>query len=215
MPVDRKSLQQGYSEVAGKYAEQYLHELDHKPLDRELLQRFAREVSGEGPVCDMGCGPGQIARYLYDCGVTEVFGIDFAEGMVAVARQSHPPIRFEQGDMLSLAAADSSWAGIAAFYSIIHIPREDVTRALCEMKRVLQPRGLLFLTFHVGDDTLHVEEMWGERVSIDFVFFRQEEMEDYLTAVGFRIEESIQRRPYDQVEYPSRRVYIFARKPEL
>lgn len=40
-----------------------------EPRDRELLDRFAASVREIGPACDLGCGPGQIARYLHEQGV--------------------------------------------------------------------------------------------------------------------------------------------------
>jgi hypothetical protein len=40
------------------------------------------------------------------------------------------------------------------------------------MKRVLRPVGLLLLAFHVGDETLHLDEWWGQPVSVNFFFFR-------------------------------------------
>src|ERR1700722_15188900 len=53
-----------YDKVASAYAATFLHELDHKPFDREILTRFAAATRGssrEGhPVCDLGCGPGHI-----------------------------------------------------------------------------------------------------------------------------------------------------------
>ena len=46
-----------YDAVAREYAEKFAGELAHKPLDRELLTRFANEVRGRGEVYDLGCGP--------------------------------------------------------------------------------------------------------------------------------------------------------------
>src|SRR5581483_9633532 len=117
-------------------------ELADKPLDRALLDRFAERVRGAGLACDLGCGPGQVARYLHERGAA-VIGIDLAPGMVAEARRLNPGITFEVGSMLALDVPDGAWAGIAAFYSIIHIPREDRPRALRELRRVLQPGGVL------------------------------------------------------------------------
>lgn len=212
MDQKTKKLQASYDQVAAEYARQYFEELEHKPLDRELLGRFAENVRGLGPVCDMGCGPGHIARHLHERGV-DAFGVDLSPGMVEQARQLNPHIEFRQGNMLSLDAADESWGGIAAFYSIIHIPRDKVIHALREMARVLRTGGLLLLSFHVGQETIHLDEWWGEKVSVDTTFFLRDEMEGYLKAVGFEIEEAIERPPYEGVEYQSRRAYIFARKP--
>ena len=55
----------------------------------------------------------------------------------------------------------------------------------------------------------------GARGSLDFIFFETGEMKDHLKLVGFELEEVIERDPYPEVEYPSRRAYIFARKPSL
>jgi SAM-dependent methyltransferase len=128
------------------------------------------------------------------------------------ARRLTPQIEFRQGDMLALDVPDESWAGIAAFYSIIHIRRSDLPQALGELRRVLRPGGLLLLAFHLGSDTVHLDEWWGHPVSVDFFFFQSEEMATYLRAAGFEIEEIIERDPYPDVEHPSRRGYIFARR---
>jgi SAM-dependent methyltransferase len=132
--------------------------------------------------------------------------------MVVRARRLNPGIDFEQGDLLALDVEDGAWAGIAAFYSIIHIPRDDVVRALRELRRVLRPGGLLLLTFHIGDEIKHLEEWWGHKVCVDFLFFRSDEMADYLKSAGFETEEIIERDPYPDVEHQSRRGYIFARR---
>ncbi len=116
--------------------------------------------------------------------------------------------------MLALAdVADNSYGGIAAFYSIVHIPRRKVVQALQEFKRVLRPQGVLLLAFHIGQEIKHLDEWWGKEVSVDFLFFETEEMKSYLMTAGFGLEEVIERDPYPEaVEYQSRRAYIFAKK---
>jgi SAM-dependent methyltransferase len=204
-------LRDGYDRVANEYVERIFNELENKPLDRQLLDRFAESV--QGLACDLGCGPGHIARYLRERGA-DVCGIDLSPEMIEQARRLNPGIDFKQGNMLSLDIADEALGGIAAFYSIIHVPRAEVVQALGEMKRVLRPGGLLLLSFHVGEEMLHVDELWGEKVSLDFIFFRPDEMEGYMKSAGFEVEEVVERPPYENVEYQSRRAYVFARKPE-
>jgi SAM-dependent methyltransferase len=205
-------LQNSYDQVADEYVARIFHELEHKSLDRELLDRFAATIRDAGPVCDMGCGPGHVARYLHDCGVN-VSGIDLSPGMVERAQQLNPDIEFEQGNLLTLDVDAEVWAGIVAFYSIIHIPRAQMIAAFQEIKRVLRPHGLLLLSFHVGREMIHRDEWWEKKVSLDFFFFERQEVEGYLRSAGFIIDGVFERPPYEKVEYPSRRAYIFARKP--
>jgi SAM-dependent methyltransferase len=150
-------LRNSYDRVADEYARRISDELKHKPLDRQLLDRFAAGVKGRGVVCDMGCGPGQVARYLHERGVS-VIGVDLSSGMVGHARQLNPEIEFRQGSMLALDLPNEAWAGIAAFYSIIHIGPAEIGQALRELKRVLRPGGLLLLAFHVGEEIIHLDE---------------------------------------------------------
>lgn len=212
MNQQQVETQDSYDHIADEYARHIYGELAGKPFDRQLLDRFAERLRGQGVVCDMGCGPGQIARYLADRGV-EAAGVDLSPGMVAQAAALNPDIRFYQGNMLALGQPDGDWAGIAAFYSIIHIPPAEVVDALREMGRVLRPGGLLLLAFHIGDEVVRQEEMWGRPVALDFWFYTPAQMVGYLEAAGYVVEEVIEREPYaPEVEHQSRRAYVLAQK---
>jgi SAM-dependent methyltransferase len=207
-----QDTQRSYDQVASEYAERYKNEMDDKPFDRDCLDRLAREAGELGPICDMGCGPGQIARYLYRQGVSTL-GVDLSPNMVAEAQRLNPGIPFHQGDMLALPDADNSWGGIAAFYCIIHIPREQIVNALREMKRVLKPGGILLVTFHMGQQIEHIEEWWEKSVYLDFAFHLPNEMEAWLREAGFDLLETLVREPNPEVEVATQRAYLFARKP--
>lgn len=205
-------IEASYDRVAAHYAEEYFGELERKPFDRQLLDEFAVSVRARsGQVREIGCGPGHIARYLQNRGVS-MRGIDLSEEMVKQARRLNPDIEFERGDMLALNAPDESFAGIVSFYAIIHLKRADVTRALREMNRVLKPGGRLLFSFHGGEGELHRDEWYDKPVSIDVTLFEKDEMKGYLEAAGFEVERIVEREPYE-FEYPTRRVYAFARKP--
>jgi AraC family transcriptional regulator len=76
--------------------------------------------------------------------------------MIKIARQLSPDVAFHTGNMFSLKLRNNSLAGIAAFYAIVNIPRELLSPAFKEIARVLQPQGVLLLSFHIGDKVLHV-----------------------------------------------------------
>lgn len=208
-----ESTRDSYSQIAHAYADNIFDELKDKPLDRALLNRFAEEVQPLGVAVDLGCGPGQIARYLHERGV-KVIGVDLSPGMVELAHELTPQVEFFQGNMLALDVPDKAWGGVAAFYSIVHIPREKMVDALCEIKRALVPNGVLLLAFHRGEEIVHRDEMWETPVNLDFLFFERAEVENYLRLAGLNILEVCERAPYPKIEHPSQRVYILARKVE-
>ncbi len=204
------AIQKSYDNVAREYADEIYEELAGKPFDREVLERFAERVRGRGRVCDLGCGPAQIARYLRDRGV-DAFGLDLSGGMLRQAQRLNPDLQWVQSSMLALGIGSETLGGIAAFYSIIHIPRPQVVAALAELRRVLRTGGALLITFHLGSEDSHHEEMFGRRVSLDVAFFTTAEMRGYLQAAGLQVEEAKEREPYaPEVEYQSRRGYILA-----
>ena len=133
--------------------------------------------------------------------------------MVELARQLNHGIEFQEGDMAKLPAEDASWAGIVAFYSIIHIPRSEVVAVLSEWRRVLRPGGLVLLSFHRGQQEQHVDTLWDKQISLDFTFFECAEMEGYLRKAGYVVEERRERGPYPGIEVETQRCYLLARKP--
>lgn len=201
-----------YDAVAPEYAARFSDELARKPLDRELLSRFAAGVRGAGEVCDLGCGPGQTTAYLHGCGA-RVCGLDLSAGLLREAGRRYPGLAFEAGDMLALPRADGTVAGVVAFYSVVHFSPNQLRRALAEIQRVLRPGGRVLLAFHIGHGSVRVEGFLGRPVAMDFMLFRPESVAEELAEAGFAGVEVIERDPYPDVEYPSRRAYVFANKP--
>ena len=183
-----------YDRIADLYAEAYADDLSRAPFDQALLDRFAELV--QGPVCDLGCGPGYVAEYLRLRGV-EIFGIDLSLRMIDVARRRYPAIPFQVGDMRALDLPTDSVRGIVAFYSIIHLRRDAVVPVLREMARVLKDNGNLLVGCHRGEQDLHADGRFGQPVSLDATLFEPAELAEYLTEAGFDVEETLTRRPYE------------------
>lgn len=209
------TIRDDYDRVAAEYARRIAGELAHKPFDRALLDRFAAQVAGHGPVCDMGCGPGHIARYLRDAGA-DAFGLDLSEGMLAEARRLNPAMHFVIGDMTALPLESNVLAGVTAFYAIVNIPLDILPRVFAEMRRVLQPEARLLLAFHVGSESVTVEEMWGQKIAMGFYLREPPTIQALLERAGFLVQEVLTREPYaPDIEHQSRRCYILARKAAI
>lgn len=205
-------MARAYDTVAKEYAEKFRGEHERKPQDQEILYRFSQMVAGRKPVWDFGCGPGQTTRFLKGLGI-EISGLDLSEKLLEEASKIHPDISFRKGNILNLEFEDESIAAVVAFYAIVHFADKQVERTFHEIFRVLQPGGVFLLTYHIGEETVHLDEFLGKEVDIDFMFFRTDFINRCLQDSGFEKIEVIEREPYPDVEYQSRRAYIFAGKP--
>ncbi|MFI1583479.1 class I SAM-dependent DNA methyltransferase [Embleya sp. NPDC020630] len=208
-----------YDTIAAAYTDLARDELARKPMDRAQLAVFAESVLSTGPqvgpVADIGCGPGRIAAHLHGLGL-RVFGLDLSPGMIAAARREHPELRFEVGSMLDLDLADDSLGGLVAWYSIIHVPDEELPRVFAEFHRVLAPGGRLLLAFQAGDEPLRLTEAFGHEVSLDCHRRHPDTIAALLTASGLVMHARTVREP-DPGEgvRPTRHAYLSARKPGL
>lgn len=179
-----------YDTVAASYADQVRNLLDETPYERAVLALFADLVraTGGGPVADVGCGPGRITAYLSELGV-DTFGIDLSPAMIESARSEHPGLRFEVGSMTDLDLSDASVAGLVAWYSLIHIPDDEIGSVLTHFRRVLRPGGPLLLSFHVGDETrLKTQGYGGHPMKVHVHRRRPGQVAAWLSEAGFTVE---------------------------
>lgn len=200
-----------YDRVAAEYTARIGDELAGKPLDRALLLAFAEQVHPLGPVADLGCGPGHVTAFLAAAGA-QVEGFDLSREMVAQASRRYPNLVFRQGDIRSLAVADSTLGGIVAFYSIIHLGGAEFAPAFHEWRRVLRPSGLALVAFHIGDHVVHLDEWWEQAVDLNFRFLPVETVTAALAQAHFQVEAIVERAPYPEVEHQSRRAYVLVRR---
>lgn len=210
MTSSTDDIRRAYDIASEAYARKFVNELDHKPLDRELLAQFAALVGTEQPVLDLGCGPGHTTEYLTSLGLRAT-GVDLSPKMIEVASRLFPKSRFEAGDFFALRHESSSVNGILAFYCIVHLTPEQLAPAFAEMFRVLRDGGVLLLSFHVGSTVIHAENFLDTTATLDFTFFETAEVETALRSAGFAPIDLRVRAPYDS-EHPSQRCYVFAHK---
>jgi SAM-dependent methyltransferase len=166
--------------------------LDETPHERAALALFADQVRavGGGPVADVGCGPGRITAHLRALGV-DAFGIDLSPAMVEVARRDHPGVRFEVGSMTDLDAFvdDAALAGLLAWYSLIHVPDEEIGAILDRFRRAVRPGGPLLLAFHAGDESvLRTKGFDGSPVHVHVHRRQPDRVAAWLDEAGFTVE---------------------------
>lgn len=204
-----------YDAIAPAFSERFTAAgLDDRPLDRMLIAAFAELVraTGSAPVADLGSGPGHVTALLHSLGLP-VFGVDISPRMVELARRAYPDLRFHVGSMTSLDLPDGTLGGIAALYSIIHVPDDRLPETFAEFHRVLVPGGHVLLAFQSGDKGghLHLKERFGQEISLDYYWRTPESVADHLTEAGLQPHARVLREPYEEEQQP--RAFLLVRKP--
>jgi ubiquinone/menaquinone biosynthesis C-methylase UbiE len=198
-----------YDQVAASYAEMCRDLLATSTWDRAALAAFA-ELVGPGPVGDLGCGPGRVTAHLHALGV-DCFGIDLSPGMIEVARETYPGLRFDVGTLAALNLPDATLAGALSWYSIIHTPPEHLPEVFAEFHRVLAPGAPLLLAFQTGNERRHITQGYGHDVDFDAYRLPPEAIAAQLREAGFVPVATLIREPEATEKTPQ--AYLTYRKP--
>lgn len=133
------------------HAEEYIAALGSitqaHPDDVALIQQWAESL--DGPVVDVGCGPGQWTDLLRSMGV-EACGVDPVPEFIESARDTYPGARYRVGRAERLSVDSGTLGGVLAWYSLIHTTPEHIGAPLAEFARCLRPGGDLALGFFTG-----------------------------------------------------------------
>ena len=200
-----------YDTVAVSYADLLRDALAEEPFQRGVLALFAEVVraQGPGPVADVGCGPGRLTGHLHGLGL-DAFGVDLSPRMIEVARRDHPGREFRVGSMTALDLADDVLTGLLAWFSLIHVPDDEVPGVLAEFRRVLRPGAPLLIGFHAGEGSrLKTEGYGGHPMKVHVHRRSPARMAAWAAAAGFTVEAEMVHRPEPAVEG----AFVFARKP--
>ncbi|WP_454793065.1 class I SAM-dependent DNA methyltransferase [Mycolicibacterium lutetiense] len=200
-----------YELIAPEYARTFAGEFESRPFDRALLRSFADLVARAGGrnALDVGCGPGEAAAELADCGL-ETEGIDGSAAMVSLARQGWPELRFQTADMFDLPYAPGTFDAVCAWYSIIHTPAEALPELFTAFRRVLTDPGWLLLGFQTDGETAVYEHAFGRDVALTFLRHDIATVCAALEASGFTVYATTKRARQAQLDEPTAQAMIIA-----
>jgi cyclopropane fatty-acyl-phospholipid synthase-like methyltransferase len=130
-------------------ADAYLATFGRSSVRTHWLNEFTQLLTAPGRILDLGCGAGEpVARSLGDAGF-DVVGVDVSERQIRLARQKLPSATFHHGDMMGIELPPASFDGVAAFYSINHLPRAEYSRLFRKVDEWLKPGGLFIASLGV------------------------------------------------------------------
>lgn len=117
----------------------------------------------ETPVIDMGCGPGEYVKYLYDRGFTKLLGVEGTE--LDEHKDFKPPLFLIQ-DLTMPFSVPSRFGNVICLEVGEHIPAEHTEQLIKNLVRHVLPGHYLVMSWAVpGQEGLgHVNCMTNEAV---------------------------------------------------
>jgi cyclopropane fatty-acyl-phospholipid synthase-like methyltransferase len=171
----------GYDRAAEQYAR--LEGAIEWPRMRWLRDLLARLPAGSR-VLDLGCGSGIPATQAIAEHHTAV-GVDVSARQVELARANVPAAEFRRADILDLEFPPESFDAVVAFYTLDHIPREQLPSLLTRLGHWLRPGGFLLFTAEVDDQPGIVGQWLG--VPMFFSSFDAATTRQLVQETGFEI----------------------------
>lgn len=171
------------------------------PLRIDWLRRYLDRAMR---ILDFGCGYGRILIELLRADYRNALGVDSSFGMLARGQSTAPGLMLLQNSGQTIPLRSHSIDLVLAFSVFTCIPRnEDQLLVLLEIRRVLRPNGLLYMSdLLLNEDTRNREryDRFAERYGTYGIF----ELPEGVLLRHHRkewIEELT--RPFDRLEYQS------------
>ena len=194
---DRSGQAAAFDAIGSRYDDAF----PHKDGQLAAVEMLLTRLPVGSRVLDIGCGTGlPTARRLSEGGL-RVTGVDLSEGMLEIARREVPAAEFHRMDLMDLGTLRAAHWGspelgpevlgrfdaVAAFFSLLLLPRAEIPTALHIVRALLRPGGLFALAMVEADlDDLPIPFLGSEiRVS----GYLREELRGIVEAAGFTVEE--------------------------
>ncbi|GGO34601.1 MULTISPECIES: class I SAM-dependent methyltransferase [Streptomyces] len=192
----------------------------HKEGQLSAGERLIAELPAGSRILDVGCGTGlPTARQLTDAG-HRVLGVDLSAGMLELARKNVPPpvAEFRQVDLADLCAtgegpgAVGQFDGIACFFALLMLPREEIPSALRLLRTLLGPGGLLALSMVEADLDDAAIPFLGNTIRVSG--YLRDELRQVVRDAGFDIahEESYSYAPASSDIPPEHQLFLHCRR---
>ena len=185
--IDRRGQAEAFDAIGDRYDEAFPHKEGQISAGAWLTD----SLTTGSRVLDLGCGTGMpTARQLTDAGL-EVVGVDLSDRMVRLAQGYVPAGTFHQLDLADLRPGGPRDLGrfdaVAAFFSLLMLPRAEIPLALVTIRQLLVPGGLFALSMVEADVDDFQIPFLGHTIRVSG--YLREDLRKLIETAGFDIVE--------------------------
>jgi SAM-dependent methyltransferase len=147
-PDPKRMIAASYDQLAPAY--QHWTDLNPSSPRMRYLARLIGMLPPSVTILDVGCGNGiPVTQALAT--QHRVTGVDLSAQQLILARQNAPTATFLQADVMTLDVPPATFDVVVAFYTLLHVPRQEQAQLLQQIYSWLRPNGLLLATMGAID----------------------------------------------------------------
>lgn len=140
-------------ETWNKVAELYQDKFMDLDLYNDTYDFICSSLNKSGSkILEIGCGPGNITKYLLSKRPDfNIFGIDIAPNMIALAKKNNPTASFTIMDSRQISVLKKNYDGIVCGFCLPYLSQTDSIKLISDCYKLLNENGLIYLSFVEGD----------------------------------------------------------------
>lgn len=211
----RNSVKKDYDAIANEYADEFGKEYE----DLDVIQEFVSKLEMNSNILDLGGGTGKLTD-LFIKNNFKAICYDFSKEMMRKSKDFFGELPYILDDMLNVKShfENESLDGIIAFYSLFHIPKENIDSLFCDINDLLKENGIFCFSVQLGNGEGYIDEPYlkedGKNV-LYMNFFTKEYINELLEKNHFK---KIFERTKSEIgenelgSESNRKIFIIARK---
>jgi len=171
-----------YDDVAARFA---VVNAQMPPAVLNSARQLLEVVGTPARILELGCGHGRDAAWFEAHGA-DVVAADLSAGMLAETRLrvTGPVVQL---DMRALPFWGSVFDGVWSNAAILHLPKSSVPDILGEVRRILKPGGVFFVSIQVGEGETWEAVSYGQPVARLFSRYAPAEFGALIEVAGMQL----------------------------
>lgn len=135
------------ADIFNKNARLYESRFMDVSLYADGFQAFCRHLAPGAKVLEIGCGPGNITRYLLEQRPDlKLLATDIAPNMLELAKANNPDVAFAWLDCRDMSGITDTYDGIVCGFCLPYLSEAESAKLIRDCAKILKTGGALYLS---------------------------------------------------------------------
>ena len=199
---------QTYNDVADLYEQTFMG----SDLYSSSYDRFLKLIKPGSSVLEVGCGPGNVSRYLLNQKPDlKITGIDYAEQMIQRSKVNNPKVNYKVLDCKEIDTLKMKYDVAFSAFCTPYLSLNDCKKLFTAFADIIKPEGFLYLSTMEGDPLTSGYQGSSSHDGKVYIYYHQKrDLVESLESNGFEIIDSF-RQAYKNKDAEATDLFIFAK----